>query len=98
MSYVKGPVEVQEFLPYGALLVRDNVPPVEIVSLEVKESSRGTPVLIGWAYPNKGYEIELDNVLHQRNGWLAFSGGKRMVLRPLTEERGRIALDLVNSA
>ena len=97
MSNVKTLEDVKEFLPYGALLVRDNEPVVELVFLEVKESTRGTPVLLGWAYPNKDFTFELDNVSHQKGGWLVFSRGRRAVLRPLTEERGRIVAEAVDS-
>lgn len=96
MSYTKTAEDVQEFLPHGALLVRDNLPVVELTYLEVKDLN-GVPTLVGYAHPNKDFYLELNNVLPQKGGWLVFSKGKRAVLRPLTEERGRVVKEMVGS-
>ena len=96
MSYKKTAEDVAEFLPHGALMVRDNTPAIELAYLEVQNSGRGEPVLVGWSYPNKDFRVELSNVLHQKNGWLCFSNGTRIVLRPLSEERGRIVAEMID--
>ena len=98
MSYQKTAEDVKEYFPYGAVLVQDNVPPIELIDLEVRKSERGVDTLTGWAYPNKDFSFDLDNVLLQKRGWLVFSRGKRAVLRPLTEKRALAARELADSA
>lgn len=89
MGYIKSAEDVSRAFPHGVKYVRDNELPVELVHLSVKESPEGVPVLIGWTPPNKDFYIDLDNVLVRKNDWLVFTGGLRVSLRPITEERAR---------
>ena len=98
VTYQKTAQDVKEYFPYGAVLVQDNVPPIELINLEVRTSERNATILTGWAYPNKNFSFELDNVLPQKKGWLVFSGGKRVVLRPLSEARYKVAQELADTA
>lgn len=95
-EYVKTAEDVAEYLPYGAIVVQDNIPPFNIIDLEVVQDKKRGPLVIGWAYPNKEFIFELSNVLHQKNGWLLFTGGKRVVLRPLTEQNAQKTRDMMD--
>lgn len=96
-GYVKTAKDVAEYFPYGARLVQDNIPPINLIDLRVMEEDKAVgPVVVGWAYPNKEFIFELSNVLHQKDGWLLFSGGKRVVLRPLTEQIAQQTRDMMD--
>lgn len=74
---------------YGARVIQDGQPPVNMTHFSYAESESGVPTILGWAFPNKDKYFEVTGLEDREDGWLLQANGTRYLFKPLSKDVGQ---------